>query len=148
MIWMTIGKFLLGNWKVLLVVSFAGILYLKLGSFWEDYQDYRADKEQTLAQKEQVILKLTQARDHALIEVAESRSAMWEMKANEKRLELLLAEAIEQQKEIRAVARQQVEIFENHNFEALTKAKPGLIEKLANKATQERLDAFEEAFNN
>lgn len=141
MIWTTALKFLVGNWKFLVLAIGILLFYFKANAFWNDYQEYRTQKEQT-------VLQLTQSRDQALIQVAEARAAMWEKEANEKRLELLLAKAIEEKAAIREEARRQIDVFENHNFEALTKAKPGLIEKLANKATQERLDAFEDAFNN
>ena len=125
----------------MLTVGAAAFMYFKLNSMWDEYQEFRTLKEQT-------IIELTQSRDQALIEVAEARAAMWEKEAHAERLELLLEEARAERAAIRAEAARQVEVFEDHNFEALTKAKPGLIEKLANKATQERMDAFEDAFNN
>lgn len=141
MIWATIVKFLLGNWKVFVTAGAALFIYFKFNSLVGDFQEFRSQKEKTIVQ-------LVQERDAARAEAASAQSAMWEMKANEKRLELLLEDAIAERAKIRAEASKQIEVFQEHNFEALTKAKPGLIEKLANKATKERMDAFEDAFNN
>lgn len=41
----------------------------------------------------------------------------------------------------------QLAVFEEHDFEGLTNAKPGLIERLANRATKSRFTEFEQAFN-
>ena len=135
-----IGKFLLGNWKWILLSLGVVAFYWKVNSEWSDYSEWKELQAQT-------ITELTVARDRAVVEAASAQSALWEMKANTARLELLLQDALTRQDDVRADATAQRKVFEEHNFEALTKAKPGLIEKLANKATQERMDAFENAFN-
>jgi hypothetical protein len=110
-------------------------------------QQYANHVTEVRNEREQKIIQLTQERDQARIEAESAKTAYEEKVLNEKRLELLLADALKRQDEIRTEARAQKAIFERHNLQALTDAKPGLIENLANKATQERMDAFENALN-
>ena len=141
MILTAIKVFFLGNWKWIAIVVVCFGAYWKLGAVFDDYKNMVAERNAT-------ITKVTVARDRALVEAATAQAAIFEIKAHAKRMELLLSDALQRQDEIRAEATAQREVFEDHNFTALTKAKPGLIEKLANKATQERMNAFEDAFNN
>jgi hypothetical protein len=128
-------------WKPVLLVGIVGFVYWKVANAFDDYKTMVEERNTT-------ITKVTVARDRAIVEAAAAQAAVYEIKANAQRMELLLESSLQRQDEIRAEAKAQREVFEGHNFEALTKAKPGLIEKLANKATQKRMDSFEDAFNN
>lgn len=128
-------------WKPVVIVLSAGLLYWKISSWIDDYQEMKQAYETSISQ-------LQRERDNARIEAESAKATVEELRRNEERLELLLADALERQDQIRTEANRQVDVFQQHNFTELTKAKPGLIERLANKASKERMTAFEEAFNN
>jgi len=132
--------FLKINWMYVGGAILVATIWWKVSHAWSDYKDWKANQAQT-------ITELTVSRDRAIVERASAQAAMAEKQAHVIRLEILLDHALEEQKAVTTIAKEQQDIFERHNFTALTKAKPGLIEKMANKATQERMDAFEKAFN-
>lgn len=49
--------------------------------------------------------------------------------------------------EARIDAQKQRKVFDEHNLSKLANAKPGLIERLSNRATKERFDELEDLFN-
>lgn len=59
----------------------------------------------------------------------------------------LLTAANAENQALRVQREQQKMVFEKHDLGALMAKKPGLIERLANKATAERMQQFEEAIN-
>lgn len=133
--------FVKSSWKPVTIVLLVILSYWKITTWYDAFQ------EQQLAEQK-LITKLTVERDRAMISAASFQAVAAEKAMNELRLELLFEKLLDQQKLILKESDRQKDIFENHNFEALTNAKPGLIENLANKATQERMDAFEDAINN
>ena len=105
-------------------------------TWWGNYQE-----------KERSLQEMTVARNNAHLEAVAATAALSEKIANEKRLELLLAESIKHNEIDVEKARRQREIFEEHDLQKLTNAKPQWLEKLANQATKERIDAMQSAFN-
>jgi len=97
--------------------------------------------------QQQTITEITVMRDRALVEATAARDTLERVQANIDRLKELLDQSLINQAAIQIEVKGQKEVFERHNFDALVKAKPGLIEHLANKATQERMDAFENSLN-
>lgn len=133
-------KFLAANWKFILGGFAIGFLYIKFDSWLNDYvADQKAQQNQ--------IVHLVQERDQAIQEAISALKAIEEQEAHVKRMELLLEETLKRQDEIRAEAREEKRTFEEHDFEKLVIAKPTLIERLANRATAERMKSFEDAFN-
>ena len=64
-----------------------------------------------------------------------------------KRMEARLETMNQEFTALRQVRESEKAIFDEHEFGRLTKAKPGLIEKLANEATAERFERFESIIN-
>lgn len=128
-------------WKPLALSAIGAFLYWKGTSLWDDYKKLAEEHERTVTQ-------LTVERNNARIEAESAKAALAEKEKHEERMELLLADAIRRQDEIRKEKREQQKVFEGHDLEKMAQRHNEWIEKLANKATQERMDAFEGAFNN
>lgn len=96
------------------------------------------------------ITNLTQDLVIAQTEAQSRKDTITRMQLDKIRLEALQEQLIQTQREIRDEVRAQKDIFtkpREHSFDELVNAKPGLIEKMANARTQERLDALEHTFN-
>ena len=127
-----------GKWVLLgAVVLFA---YWKVSSWYEAYQEAEA------AERER-ITRLEVEKASAIVSLQSMAATMAVIMEEKRKQEVLLLEALRKQDEIRAEAKAQVDVFEDHDFPALVEAKPGLIEKLANKATNERMTEIEDALN-
>lgn len=135
-------------WKPILGAVVVGFLYWKVSGFIDDYQEMKADHKSELQAKNDEIRSLTVQRNNARIEAESAKSALEEKEKHEERLELLLTDAITRQDDIRKDKRTQQQVFEGHDLEEMAKRHNEWIEKLANKASQERMDDFENAFNN
>ena len=133
-------KILLANWRWIVGALVVGVLYWKASNWYDDYQDMKETYNRNVQQ-------LLIERNNARVEAESAKAALLEIKRHDERLELLLKDAIQRQDVIRKETREQQKIFERHDFQALTEAKPGLIERLANRATEDRFNAFEDAFN-
>lgn len=134
------GSFIGGNWKILGIVGLAFFAFYKIEDFIED----RIVEAQERNNK---ITELTSARDRAVVEAEGLKDTLTEMRRHEEFLKQLLVEARIRHDEARQEARDQHRVFEDHDFNKIVQAKPGLVEKLANKATQERMDEIESAIN-
>lgn len=128
-------------WKPLAFAAAGAFLYWKVGAVVADYREMVEERDGR-------ITTLVVERNNARVEAESAKAALAEKEKHEKRLELLLADAIERQDAIRKEKREQQKIFEGHDLEEMAKRHNEWIAKLANKATQERMDAFENAFNN
>ena len=139
-------SWLLNWWKWLVVgVIVLGIAWIGL-TIYGAFKDRAHYKEQL----EGNITQLTVERDRAVIERDAANETLRRKAANDEMVRELRAELRDTQKEARDRARAQQEIFEKdrkHSFSEIVQAKPGLVENLANKATQERFDELEGAFN-
>lgn len=135
-----IWKFAKPNIPYILLALLVAFVYWKVTGMWGEYQEWKTLQQQT-------ITEITVMRDRALVEAATARDTLERVQANIDRLKELLDQSLANQAAIQVEVRGQKEVFERHNFDALVKAKPGLIEALANKATQERMDAFENSLN-
>ena len=133
-------KFLAANWKWVVLGAVALFAYWKVGSWYDAYQ------EEQKAERER-ITRLEVEKAAAEISVQSLSGTLQMMREQQVKTEMLLIDAIRRQDEIRSEAKEQVDVFEDHDFPALVDAKPGLIEKLANKATNERMREIEDALN-
>lgn len=134
--WLSPIKFFVGA----AVVAY-GLLY-----FREMNQNQLELQQQVLdAAVEKVSVEATlQAAANAnvlLIDALEERERSL-MRAEE-RLESLQQSFLDLQEE----ASEQRAVFDDHNFERLVEGRPTLIESLANSATKERFDQFEQIFD-
>jgi hypothetical protein len=127
-------------WKPILGAVVVGFVYWKVGNMFDDYKEMVADRDGRITQ-------LVVERNDARVEAESAKAALKEKEQHEKRLELLLADAIKRQDEIRKEKREQQDIFEGHDLGKMAQRHGKWIEKLANKATQERMDDLEDAFN-
>lgn len=133
-------SFLSVNWKWVVLGAVALFLYWKVGSWYDAYQ------EQQQAERER-ITRLEVEKAAAEISAQSLVGTMTMMIEQQRKTEMLLLDALKRQDTIREEMKQQVDVFEDHDFPELVDAKPGLIEKLANKATNERMKELEDALN-
>lgn len=142
--WMTIllgaKSFLSAYGKWVLLAAVVLFAYWKVGSWYEAYQ------EEEKAERER-ITRLEVEKAAAQVSMQSMAATMVMLMEEKRKQEVLLLEALRKQDEIRAEAKEQIDVFEDHDFPALVEAKPGLIEKLANKATNERMTEIEDALN-
>jgi hypothetical protein len=135
-----IWSFLKPNFFYVLLALLIAFFYWKLNNMWGEYKEWRTLQQETITQ-------VTVMRDRALVEAETARQTLEQIQNNTVRLKELVEQSLLNQAAIQAEVKEQKDVFERHNFDALVKAKPGLIEHLANKATQERMDAFENSLN-
>lgn len=140
----TAGGWVLGHAKLIGL----GLLALALLGAALKIRATFAERDALLEERQQTISGLVQDVTIAEIEAKTARATVDEMIESQKRIERLQAEALAAQAQIRAEVRAQKAVIEDaRRLERLTRAKPGLIERLANKATQERFDELEAAYN-
>jgi len=109
-----------------------------------------SERAALLEERQGTIANLTQDLTIASFERDSATWALQQMQLDKLRIEANQQALIKTQKAIREEIKAQKDIFtrqREHSFEQLVQAKPGLIEKLANQATQERLDALAAALN-
>lgn len=135
-----IGKFLWNNWLTVLIVLACIFLYFKFTGALSDYKDM-------VAQRDTSIAELRARNVAAEVKAASALATIDKMEEDRVRIEILHNDALRRQDDSRDLARRQMEIFEKHNLQRLVDAKPGLIQPRANKASQEKMDAIEKAFN-
>jgi len=137
------GKFLFAQWKWV-VIGLITILLL-----WAAFKVYGAfkDREALIEEKKGTLAALAVDLNSAEIEAQSAKATIKQMEGDKARLQGLLAGTIATQIEIRDEVREQKKLFEDHQFKEVIQAKPGLIQKKANRATQERFDELEAAFN-
>lgn len=137
------GKFLFAQWKWivigLIVVALLVVSFKVYGAF--------KDRAALLEEKKGTIATLAVDLNTALIEAQTAKATVERMQVDQARLQALAANLITTQIEIRDEVRAQKAVFESHDFDQLVQAKPGLIQKKANRATQERFDELEAVFN-
>lgn len=139
-IWATAKAFFKVNWKWVVIGLVLVFAYFKVGSWYDAYQEAEA------AERER-ITRLEVEKASAQVSLASMAATLQIVMEEKRKQEVLLLDAISRQDRIRAEAKEQVDVFEDHDFPKLVEAKPGLIEKLANKATNERMQQLEDALN-
>jgi hypothetical protein len=139
-IWKGFKSFLAVNWKWVVIGVVLLFVYFKLTSWYDAYTEQRENERAALTS---AALRVQAAE----LSNQSMQATMMYMLDQQRKTEMLLLDAIRRQDEIRAEAKAQVDVFENHDLPKLVQAKPGLIEKLANKATAERLQEIEDALN-
>ena len=138
------GGWLMGNIKWIAY----GILLLTALYLGKQVYDAFQDREQLLQERQQTVAQLLQDVTIAEIEATTAKDAVQQLRESQARIELLQAENLAVQAQIREEQRAQKAVLEDQQrLERVTKAKPGLIERLANKATQERHDEMAAVFN-
>lgn len=135
-----LGAFFGGNWKTLML--YGAIAFVALFGYGK-VKDYFTSVRNTT---ERLHLERVE-RVKAEVERDTAQQVLDQERGHYQTLMRIQAEHSIALDRIRTEAQNQHEVFEEHDFEALTDAKPGLIERLANKASQERMDEFEAAFN-
>ncbi len=142
--WVLAGKgWFLNNAKWIVL----GILAVV--ALWAGKQVYDAfqEREQLLKEREGTITNLVQDKTILQTERDSAKAAINRLLIDKARLQYILQTTIQTQIEIRDEIRAQKQIFEKHDFDKLAQAKPGLIQTRANRATQERFDELQDAFN-
>lgn len=135
------GKYFLGRYgKWILLAGVLLVVYFKATSFYEDYKQAKEDQAREL-------VRTALEKQAAELSLQSLQGTLLMMMEQQRKYELLLVDSLRKQDEIRAEADKQVEVFEDHDFEGLVEAKPGLIEKLANRATAERMQEIQDALN-
>ena len=130
-------------WKIGLTVA----LVAAIGTAAWKINGWKTDRDALLEERKGTIAELTQNLTIAEMERNSAQAALFKAEQEKRRIlenqnALLLTQDL-----IRAEIREQKKIFEDHDFARLVAAKPGLIEKLSNKATAERFDDLEATFN-
>ena len=141
--WMAVKGFLTAQWKWLVI---GALLLIAL------YGWYKVNNviEERNALKQELDSKITQlVKDKTELSIAkqEAEQTINMMLADKARIEELYNATLKVQETINTVALQQEKIFEEHDFTKLSNAKPGLIIKPMNRATQERFDEIVTVFN-
>lgn len=152
--WSLLGKGLFGAGKVAGGWFMGNLKWIGLGVAavavagiaWKIHSTFQ-ERDRLLEERKMVVANLVQDLTIAEIEKQEAEETIARIEADKRRLEQLYADTVVVQREIRAEIREQKAIFERHDFNRLVQAKPGLIETRANRATQERFDELETAFN-
>lgn len=144
MIWMTalsaIKGFLQVNWKWLVIGVVIVVAYIKVGNWYDAYQEQQ-EQERT------ALVRMALEKQAAELSVQSLAGTLQLVMEEKRKQELLFIETLRRMDEAKAEAKAQVDVFEDHDFPALVEAKPGLIERLANKATNERMQELENALN-
>ena len=130
-------------WKIGLSLA----LVAAIGTAAWKINGWKTDRDALLEERKGTIAELTQNLTIAEMERNSAKAALFKAEEEKRRIlenqnALLLTQDL-----IRAEIREQKKIFEDHDFSRLVAAKPGLIEKLSNKATAERFDDLESTFN-
>ena len=134
--WLPAIKFAIGA----AVLSY-GLIYLN--ALRVDRVELQAQVlEETVARASAQILAMERANANVLLQDALDVQQASLLRARE-RLGVLNTEF----GEYRRVADEEKAVFDEHDFAALTSAKPGLIERLANRATKRQFEEFEKVFN-
>lgn len=135
--------FVLAQWKWIVI----GLVLLCVA--WAGFKVREAFRERAelIEAKQQNLADLTVNLNNALIEKQSAQETLNKMIAEKIRVEELAKDLVAEQAVIRAEVEAQKALFEKHDFAADVKAKPGLIETKANRATQERFDEIEATFN-
>lgn len=128
-------------------IAYGSVLLVALYLGKQVYDAFQ-DREQLLEERQQTVAQLLQDVTIAEIEAKAAKDANKQLRESLARIEQLQAENLAVQAQIREEQREQKAVLEDQQrLTRLTKAKPGLIERLANKATQERHDEMAAAFN-
>lgn len=138
--WIAAKAFLKVNWKWVVIGLLCIFVYWKGGNMLDNYV------ERKTAEKEQLV-RMALEKQAAEISFQNLAGTMALVLEQQRKTEMLLLDALNRQDTIREEAKAQVDIFEDHDFPDLVDKKPGLIEKLANKATNERMQELEDALN-
>lgn len=148
--WKIIGGFAksawgwaLSQWKLILIVVVGAFL------LWSAYKiaDAFKDRAALIEGQKMTLTRFAVDLNNALIEKQSAQETLDRMIAEKIRVEELAKSLVAEQIVIRAEVEAQKALFEKHDFAAIVKAKPGIIENKANAATQERFDEIETAFN-
>ena len=139
-IWAAIKGFVSVNWKWVVIGGVLIFAYFKIGAWYDAYQE-------TKTEERRAVLALALEKQAAEISLQNMAGTMQLLLEHQRKTELLLVDALRRQDEIRTEKKAQVDVFEDHDFPDLVDKKPGLIEKLANKATNERMQELEDALN-
>jgi hypothetical protein len=135
--------FVLAQWKWIVIAAIGAILLWGVMKIYGAF----AERASLLLERKQKIDVLAQDLTIATVEAQSAQLVIKAINEDRERLRALAANTVNEQKAIRAEASAQKQIFEKHDFAADVKAKPEIIERKANVATQERFDALETAFN-
>ncbi len=134
--WLPAIKFIVGA-----AVLTYGLIYLN--ALREDRVELQAQVlSETVAKVSAQVLAMERANANVLLTDALDVQEASLFRARE-RLAVLNTEF----GEFRRVADEEKAVFDEHDFTALTSAKPELIERLANRATRAQFDEFEKVFN-
>ena len=129
------------KWIVLSIVTLV-ILFLafKVYSVFKERDDLIKEKENAITQL---------IKDYTVSEIERQRAqdTVNLMTAENIRIQNIYDKITETQEAIRNIELEQKRIFIEHDFTKLSNAKPGLIIKPMNKATQERFDEIANTFN-
>lgn len=137
------GSFLLAKWKWI-VISIVLLIVLYLG--FKVYEAFK-DREALEKQLEGTITQLVQDNTKAEIQRQFLEATIEKMLVERQRNLELYQATIKLYEDIHKEVAEQKQIFEDHDFTALSNAKPGLIIKPMNDATKERFDEISNIFN-
>lgn len=138
------GGWLMGNIKW---IAYGSLMFVALYLGKQVYDAFQ-DREQLLEERQQTVAQLLQDLTISEIEAKTAKDALGLLRESQARIELLQAENLAVQAQIREEQRAQKAVLEDQQrLTRLTEVKPGLIERLANNATQERHDEMAAAFN-
>lgn len=138
-----VGGFIGSYWKIGLTVALVGAI----GTAAWKINGWKTDRDALLEERKGTIADLTQNLTIAEMERNTAQAALFKSEQEKRKILKNQESLIATQNAIRLEIREQKKIFEDHDFAKLVNAKPGLIEKLSNKATQERFSDLEDTFN-
>jgi Sec-independent protein translocase protein TatA len=148
--WKIIGGFAqsawgwaLRQWKLILIVV---VLLLLLWAGMKIADAFR-ERAALIEGQKMTLTRMAVDLNMALIEKQSAQQTLDHMIAEKIRVEELAKSLVAEQIVIRAEVEAQKALFDKHDFAAIVKAKPGIIENKANAATQERFDEIEATFN-
>lgn len=131
------------QWQLILIVVV--LVLLLWGAF--KIADAFKDRNALIEGQKMTLTRFAVDLNNALIEKQSAQETLDRMIAEKIRVEELAKSLVAEQIVIRAEVEAQKALFEKHDFAAIVKAKPGIIENKANIATQERFDEIEATFN-
>lgn len=137
MIWLSV---LAKLWKPALLLVAAGFLWFRVSAWYDDYLETKRIYDDRLT-------VLTRERNNASLELQTLKYAMQEQQRNAKRVELLSRIAKRENIIIQRQMQRHQAAFKGHDLEKAATRHEKWIEKLANNATKERMDALENLFN-
>jgi hypothetical protein len=138
------GSFLVAQWKWIVITIIALILLFFSFKIYGAFKD----RDALMEEREGRITQLVKDNTEAEIARQSAELVIARMLADEERINGLYDATVMLQEEIHAEVAAQKQVFLDHDFTKLSNAKPGLIIKPMNDATQERFDEISDIFNN